>query len=192
MKKLTGILALTASLPVFANGFYVGGHFGITSLDVHSDRNAPIINSTDSDVTYGAFAGYQFDLPKVFLAVEGDIFLGDTQSSRRIEGASITTKREQIAGLSGLLGINMNDYLALYGRLGWARTGFDFTEDNTTSESKKNGIVYGAGMRYEMREWLALRFDYRYVQYRTFEYANSSRQFDVNDQLVTVGIQYNF
>lgn len=192
MKKLIGILALTASLPVFANGFYLGGHFGITSLDVHSDRNAPVINSTDSDVTYGAFAGYQFDLKSVFLAVEGDIFLGDTESGRRVGGSNITTKRKQIGGLSGLLGINMNDYVALYGRLGWAGTRFDFTEDDSTSQSKKNGVVYGAGMRYEIQEWLALRFDYRYVKYRIFEYADSSRKFDVNDQLVTVGIQYNF
>ena len=192
MKKLIGILVLTVSLPVFANGFYLGGHFGITSLDVHSDNMTPAINSTDSDVTYGAFAGYQFDLPKVFLAAEGDIFLGETESSRRIAGVNLTTNRKQIAGLSGLLGINMNDHVALYGRLGWARTRFDVTEDSSTSKSEKNGIVYGAGMRYEMRDWLALRFDYRYIQYRTFEYADSSRKFDVNDQLVTVGIQYNF
>ena len=57
MKKLIGILALTTSLPVFANGFYLGGHFGITSLDARSNDSAPAIHTTDSDVTYGAFAG---------------------------------------------------------------------------------------------------------------------------------------
>ena len=192
MKKLIGILTLTASLPVLANGFYLGGHFGITSFDARSDNGAPTIHTTDSDVTYGGFAGYQFDLPKTFLALEGDIFLAETEASRQIEGIRYTTKRNQIAGLSGLLGFNFDEYIALYGRLGWVNTRFELSEDDISSKSNKNGVVYGAGMRYEMLDYLTLRFDYRYVQYRTFDFAESSRKFDVNDQLVTVGLQYNF
>lgn len=192
MKKLIGILALTTSLPVLASGFYLGGHVGITSFDAESDNGAPTIHTTDSDFTYGGFAGYQFDLPRTFFALEGDIFLAETESSRTIEGTRYNTKRRQIVGLSGLLGFNFDEFIVLYGRLGWANTRFEFSEDGISSKNKKNGIVYGAGMRYEMLDYLALRFDYRYVQYRTLNFADSSRKFDVNDQMVTVGVQYNF
>ena len=192
MKKIIGILILTASLPAFANGFYLGGLFGITSFDVRSSSGEPAINSTDSDVTYGAFAGYQFDFPQLFLALEGDFFLGDTESSRQVGGSRLAVNRKHISGLSGLLGLNINDYIAVYGRLGWGRTKFDFTENGSTYKNWENASVYGAGMRYEMLDWLSLRFDYRYVKYHSFEYPELSRKFDVNDQMITVGLQYNF
>lgn len=54
--------------------------------------------------------------------------------------------------------------MTLYVRLGWARTGFEFTENEVSAKNEKNGAVFGVGMRYEMRDWLALRFDYRYVK----------------------------
>ena len=186
------ILITSLSMPVFASGFYVGGHFGITSLDARFSSGEPSMHSTDSDVTYGAFAGYQFDFPDLFLALEGDIFSADTESSRQVEGSRMAIRRNHISGLSGLLGLNMNDHIAVYGRLGWGRTRFDFTENGFTSKSWENAAIFGAGMRYEMQDWLSLRFDYRYVKYRAFEYSGLSRKFDVNDQMITIGLQYNF
>lgn len=191
MKKRLAMLALCASSSAFAGGLYIGGQFGLASVDAVNNGNLPI---TDSTYVGGIYGGYEFSWNSAFLAFEGDFSFSDASARSHTDGISVETNRGNVYGLTALAGMPINPFIDLYGRFGWTRTPFEATSADASEEVIKNGVTFGGGLRYNLdsSERLAIRFDYRYIKYGKMKFPSQSSSFEVNDQLFSAGLQYFF
>ena len=181
MKKIIAALALGAAFPVMASGVYVGGQLGWSSFtaDVQGGEKY-----TDNTFIGGAFVGYEFDMNQFFVAVEGDMNFGNAKASKN----SVEYKRNNLYGISGLIGMPVNSEFDIYGRVGWARTEFE----TGSAKTNENGYTLGLGSRYNLNQQMAVRLDYRYNKYSKFKFSGSNVDNKNKEHIVTVGLQYMF
>lgn len=100
------VLALMAVMPLSAfadSGVYVGGSFGNATVDTGID--IPGFSSTfdEDDSAFKALIGYRFDLPSMFLAVEGGyVDLGEPELTVATETLTIDPTGVNLWGIAGL------------------------------------------------------------------------------------------
>lgn len=188
MKKIIAILALGATFPVMASGIYVGGQAGWTKFKAdYQDTSS--VSYKDTAFIGGLYAGYEFDMDQFFFAVEGDYNFGD---AKKTEG-TVEYKRGKLYGISGLIGMPVNQDFDLYGRVGWARTKFTYDDSAATKEtSNENGYSLGVGGRYHLTDQMGVRLEYRYNGYSKFKFDGIDVDNKNKEHMLTVGLQYSF
>ena len=189
MKRIVATLALGASLPVMASGVYVGGQAGWASFKSEYDAT-PSVDYKENRFIGGLYAGYEHKVDGLFFAAEADINFGDAENKR---GTSTYT-RGNFYGLSGLIGMPVNQDFDVYGRVGWVRTEFsrEDSSDSFKKSSTENGYSFGLGGRYHLDQRMAVRAEYRYNGYRKFQFSGDSVDNKNKDHVITVGLQYMF
>lgn len=118
---LRALLVALAFLPLSAmadSGFYIGGSFGNAGVD--TDFGGIGVGDFDEDDSaIKAFLGYRFDLPAVFLAVEGGyIDMGEPEVSAAGASLSIDPTGINLAGIAGLE-VGPMELFAKAGYLAW-------------------------------------------------------------------------
>jgi len=98
------MLVTLASLPVAAfadSGIYVGGSIGNAGVDINLGAGIPDFD--EDDTAWKAIIGYRFDLPSVFLSVEGGYAnLGEPTFSAGGASASVEATGMNLFGVAGL------------------------------------------------------------------------------------------
>jgi outer membrane immunogenic protein len=174
--------ALLLSGPAMADsGFYVGGSVGNATLE--ANLQDPIgggdFTFDESDFSWKAFGGYDFDLPVINLGIEGGY--------RSLGGPSVTVATESFGiditawDVFGVAGFDLGP-LTVFGKLGviswdaeFTAAGFDVGSEDDQDTAYGVGVSFGLGS-------LQLR-----AEYEMFDVS------DVNDlYMLSAGFVYTF
>lgn len=144
--------ALLLSGPAMADsGFYIGGSVGNATLE--ANLQDPIgggdFTFDESDFSWKAFAGYNFDLPVINLGIEGGY--------RNLGGPSVTVATESFGiditawDVFGVAGFDLGP-LTVFGKLGvisWdaelSIDGFDVGSEDDQDTAYGVGVSFGLG-----------------------------------------------
>ncbi|MDO8955052.1 MAG: outer membrane beta-barrel protein [Gammaproteobacteria bacterium] len=197
MKKLypsaAFILTLLAS-SAYASGFYTGVTGGYDSTDFYKtltidENNAQIYDKQDNLAGKGFFGGallgYRFDIGRGFIATELDgnlssmkyngWFVDNTVSPGQTSTATLSINKSY--GISLSPGYYINSNVALYGRIGFERGDFQYSESKATLGNASYGITenqwlngwkVGAGLLTALTPRLDLRLEYDHIRYDTY------------------------
>lgn len=101
---LRALLVALAFLPLSAmadSGFYIGGSFGNAGVDINLGAGVPDFDEDDSATKL--ILGYRFDLPSVFVSVEGGyVDLGKPELSEGAASVSLDTSGINLFGIAGI------------------------------------------------------------------------------------------
>jgi outer membrane immunogenic protein len=187
-----GLLLLCHS--AYASGFYAGLTGGYDSTNFYKtltivQNGSQTYDKQDNLSGDGFFAGpllgYQFDIGRGFLATELDgnlssikydgWFIDNTSQPGQTSSATLTIKNSY--GVSIMPGYNLNPNVALYGRLGWERGDFEYSEYKADLGEPSYGVTehewlnawkLGAGVDLALTPNTALRLEYDHLRYNTF------------------------
>ena len=181
---LRALLVALALLPFSAmadSGVYVGASFGNAGVD--TDFGGIGVGDFDEDDSaIKAIIGYRFDLPAVFLAVEGGyVDLGEPELSAGAASLSIDTSGINLFGIAGLEA----GPVELFGKLGYIAWDADLTADdglgNVLSASDDGSdLGYGIGIAFGLGP-VQVRGEYEVYDFS-----------DADIDMISVGFTYLF
>lgn len=212
------VVSLLLVNPSFA-GFYVGAGFGPEyaqfTQKTHVFDNFGDFNAIDEENFSGAgvfgtfFGGYSWVRNRFYLAVEGN-FNPSSLQYRLVNKEYIhhnfkktTFTIHYSEGVSALPGFFLTESAVVYGRIGYANGHVALHNSDETihsSVANRNGIRYGAGVRYNLTPQWTMMADFSQTNYEKFSshffdpfggVTKNSRIYPVSAQLA-FGVIYNF
>jgi len=188
MKHIPAVVAaataLTAfvSAPAVAEGFYVSGNIGLTSLGHTLERNeatsglpvpdsAGISRVQSDDASVGLALGYHHNFTNNNFFVGGEAFYNHENASTRnivgVLGTDINLNSSYGARLIG--GVNVTPKFSLYGHVGYTQLDFDvhnsytFAPPTRDAGFNEGGVSLGLGALYAVNDRVSLFADYTKV-----------------------------
>lgn len=182
MVAAAATLTTFASAPVKADGFYVSGNIGLTSLGHTLERNeatsglpvpdtAGISHVQSDDASVGLALGYQHDFANNDFFVGGEAFYNHENASTRnivgVLGTDINLNSSYGARLIG--GMHVTPKLSLYGHVGYTQLDFDvhnsytFAPPTRDADFNEGGVSLGLGALYAVNDRVSLFADYTKV-----------------------------
>lgn len=145
------VLLATAPATAFADsGVYIGGSFGNAKLDTGIEIPDFVGDFDEDDSAYKVLIGYRFDLPSVFLAIEGGyVDLGKPELTVATETLTIDPTGVNLFGIAGVEAGPAEIYLKA-GYLAWDAD-LTLVDDlgNSSSESEDGSDMgYGLGIAF--------------------------------------------
>ncbi len=153
---IAAAVAAVAAAPALAanSGPYIGVGVTHDNVSTGGDIEGAGINGIGGTV----FAGYDLPLSEnTFAGVEVNF---DLASAKYGEDAEYALEADHVFGVTARLGANLNDSVALYGRVGYQRgRASQVIEGEKISESR-DGLRFGAGMEAAVSEMISVRAEY--------------------------------
>lgn len=147
------IFVLLATLPVTAvadSGVYIGGSYGNASIDFGIDLPGIPSEFDEDDSAFKAFLGYRFDLPMMFLGVEGGyVDLGEPELSGATETLTIDSTGLNLWGIAGLEA-GLADFFVKAGYIAWDAdvTLTDNIGGSASDSADGSDLGYGIGIAF--------------------------------------------
>ena len=214
---LTSMLILGSASSVFADGLYVSGKVGSSTLGHTIERNAstsglPVVDSNgvttteETDVSLGIALGYKVPITdKFFVGVEG-FYNYETAESRNINGVLVTDiELNHTYGSRLLAGTNITDKFSLYVHGGATVLDFDVNNSYTfapplkSSNEREVAFSYGLGASYALNNNFDVFVDYTQINDVNFnglpEVAGGTGRVNPNELdlgTLSIGLTYNF
>lgn len=200
------------------DGPYVGASIGYdipvyhenTSIQNSIFQTTQVRDHVTHGMVGGIFIGYGKYFDSLYLGGElfGNIYSGTDKSyaNQTQGGVNVTNSSEreinQSYGVSILPGMKVNNITLLYGRLGYVRGRFTSTLSRSTSitgslpdvssSANLNGIDYGIGMEVLLHNNVSMRGEFKHTNYMGNVVVNPGANFSPSDNMVTLGLVYNF
>ncbi|WP_339825078.1 porin family protein [uncultured Parasphingorhabdus sp.] len=173
------IAAFTATAPAAAqderpfNGPWIGANIGYDSFTSGDDGD----DTSEDGIAYGIALGYDINLGRVVLGIEGEI--GDSSVRASVSDAledgdvlKISSGRDIYAGIR--LGVPVSDKMMVFAKGGYTNQRFKaaYTLDGETvlESDNSDGFRVGAGVELDFGQPFA-RLEYRYSDYGSFSEA---------------------
>lgn len=142
--------------PGLFSGAYIGGALGYANQwdKVTNEIFGTKYKADDSSVTFGGYAGYNWQCDRVVLGVETDINYIDMAPSSSDGSVTLTSKTDWYGTVRARAGLVVHDSLLLYATGGLAYAGVDHTLNDTAApggpffqsdSGTKTGWTLGAG-----------------------------------------------
>jgi outer membrane immunogenic protein len=197
-------------------GFYVGGHFGLASeednvKDTNGLNGRARFSVNDTAFTGGGQAGYNWQVGRLVLGVEGDIGTMDLRTKSFDPRSSGVTYSGIDGGLygdiTGRVGVNLGKALA-YGKAGFAFFSGDVFVDNSAGSfgggralapDNFTGWTAGGGVEFLVTPSWSIKGEYQHFDFGSqnavlqtpkhgdFRYSN-----ELTADTFTVGVNYHF
>ncbi len=175
--------AAKAAEPVFIwTGFYVGVQGGYQWSE---DRSTEFVTATGAPTGFfqdfkpdgglgGVHVGYNYQIDRIVLGIEGDAEFGRASDSITIAGNTFEAQKNWDASIRGRLGVTPMDRLLLYVTGGAAFTELKYSLVSlanafppANATISKTGWTVGGGGELAVTDWLTARLEYRYVDFGT-------------------------
>ena len=196
-----GLCAALCATPAFAQdeaplgGFYAGPLVGVDDLDTgRADKE-------EWGVVYGGVVGYDFASPGAVFGIEGEV----TDNTSHNDGTGVVVAGDTARLSTGLdlyggirAGFKIDGGPLLYAKVGYthldARASYTTAAGATVSgKDSLNGVRFGVGGEFGLSPNMALRAEYRYSDYGTFDGVGpAALDFDVDRQQAVVSALFKF
>lgn len=147
---LVGLAMILPATTMADSGVYIGGSYGNATVDFGVDIPGLQTDFDEDDSAYKVLIGYRFDLPSVFLAVEGGyVDLGTPELTIATETLTVDPTGVNLFGIAGLEAGPMELYLKA-GYIAWdAELTLSDGLGNTFSDSDDGSDMgYGLGVAF--------------------------------------------
>ncbi|MFD2191104.1 outer membrane protein [Pistricoccus aurantiacus] len=210
MKKLT-ILASSLILAGFSATAlaaspqpYIGGQVGYQSVSAEvnqgSTTSAAYADQDLSGIQGGLFAGMKFTLANdFFIAPEINVGTSNADGKLRTDNVNVKAEAKESYGAGLLAGLEATRNTDVYARVGYQRTKFEVRQSvdgagSRTEDDNYNGFRYGVGVQTAIAPQMDLRLDWSQTSYsdNSYKESGSKVKFDPTENLVQLGIAYNF
>lgn len=171
---LIACATLLASAPALAQGFYFGASAGQSSM---YDVPAIPVNFNGEDTAFKVFGGYQFGKYVAIEAFYAD-FGEPADGAVSIDAAAY--------GVEAVVILPIVDRLLIFGKAGIAAWDADFIGPLGFSDDGLDP-VFGGGLAVKITPSVAIRGEWEFFQIHT-----DVGGFDVDTQLLSAGVQFNF
>ena len=182
MKRVcAALIFLTVALPGMAlaqdySGLYGGIEGGIGVIKTDGAILSGPVDEVDNTGLIGGVFGFRSPITpngRIVLGIEGTVDFLTSDSDWRYGGYGIAGYRVGETGLA---------YLRVgYGKLDGVNTGVDNSLD---------GLVFGGGYEFGIRDRMSMRLDYRYLNYGGVDIPDNVLDFDGHE--ITAGLLVNF
>ncbi len=167
-------------LPFSWTGFYVGVHAGYqwgedrqTEYAAATGLPTGALQRFDSQGGFGGLhAGYNYQIERFVLGIEGDAALGRSSGSFTVAGNKFDARQTWEATVRGRLGVTPMDRLLLYVTGGAAFSEFKYRYVSLAgafapadASTTKAGWTLGGGAEYAVTDHVAARIEYRYTDF---------------------------
>ncbi|WP_395664412.1 outer membrane protein [Methylocella sp.] len=196
-----------APAPLFTwTGFYIGGQIGYAWGQDDINGWSPYyafsgVSYSPSGVVGGAHVGYNYQINRFVLGLEGDVEGSGLSKNYAFGGVIYGTSIPVQGGVRGRLGVSFDKAL-LYVTGGAAFAGVDTTYQSwsgyTSQTSTRAGWTVGGGLEYAITPNWSARAEYRYADLGSFTnqvYAagvGASVNHHPTTQTVRLGFSYRF
>lgn len=187
---------MTLSGTAIAEGVYLGGSFGQTSVDLMTGTVGAItITADDTDTGLKAFVG--FDILDQLAIEVGYADLGDSvQTATVIGGVNTITYSGSAFFVDAVGRLKISESARLFAKLGIARTSVDVNDvDNgvfcfctLNSTMKSTNLKYGVGAEYLFDKALAVRGEYEVIS----DAGDDATYGESDISMFSVGLTYKF
>ena len=199
------LLAMSVSSTSFAeelsSRFYIGGALGLskngieTSNLTNPDVCAVVGSSCTTDDKGRTFQIYAGANIFPYLSVEGAY--NDLGNTGEVTDGTITATQETSALTFSILGkLPVSEAFSVYGKIGVARWETDSQVINRSASDHGIDLTFGAGAEYKLNDDFTVRLSWdRYNNVgadRAFLDSAGSRTVDVDVDVISVGVSYNF
>jgi outer membrane immunogenic protein len=185
-----------SSAAVAAPEVFVGGQLGYqdTSLKL-SDAGVTFDGVSISGVAGSLFAGVKYPLDGgFFIGAEANVGTSGADAEISLFDITVEADAKTSYGAAALLGYQVTDATALYGRLGYQRTEYELTVRepgfSVSDDETFGGVRFGIGMESELTEQLALRLDWSQTHYSSKDF--DGEKFEPTESLFQVGAVFKF
>ncbi len=156
--------------PVFSwTGFYIGinGGYGWSKFSGTGTFGPDSV--TARGWLGGATAGYNYQMGRFVLGVEGDFDWANVKHDEPLFAGTITLKNDYFITAAARLGYAF-DRTLLYGKVGaaWTRDKYDGNDGaggTVTGSSNRSGWMLGAGVEYAIWNNLSAKLEYDYLMF---------------------------
>ena len=178
-------LAPTAQ-PVFSwSGPYVGA-FGGAGWATFSPDGFDDINA-DGGLA-GGFVGINYQMDNVVVGVEADIGRNWNEEEFGIPATVKTTVEGSVRERAGFA----FDRALVYGTAGWTATKAEADVAGDTVSDTLSGYTVGAGLDYAVTDQVFARGEYRYNDFGTGNFGGGAADFDLDQNILTIGLGLKF
>lgn len=160
------------------SGFYLGGSVGQAGVEIEDTGGIQPLTFDEEDFAWKAFAGYNFDLPVINLAIEGG-YVNLGSPSGELLGLATTVDVDGF-DVFGVLGVDLGPLgvFAKYGMVSWDA---EITIDGLSEAEDGSDPAYGVGAKIAIGS-IDLRAEYEL--------------FDIEDaedvSMISVGLVWTF
>ena len=191
-------------------GFYVGGHVGHgwSNLSGADPTGGGASNEQASGLLGGIQAGFNYQIGRVVLGVEGDYSFSAVNKTVDdpfgFGGGRISIKNDYFATLALRIGFSFNQFM-VYGKGGaaWTRDKWDVTDGiggTATGTFNRTGWLVGLGVEYSLRNKWSLKGEYNYLNFPTITetltttggLAAAPTDVSLKTHLMKFGVNYRF
>lgn len=198
------LLASAVATPAFAQdadtgftGFRVEGLVGYDRFDIggEDDTDDGLDESIDG-IAYGVAAGYDFDLGKAVIGIEGEFSDSSGELDDDEDIFSVRPGRDLYIGARA--GFKAGPRTLVYAKGGYTNTSIEADEEdgvgNTIEfDSEIDGYRLGAGVEHKFGEKLYGKVEYRYSNYSSLDLGDGSEvDIDLDRHQVMAGVGIRF
>lgn len=173
--------------PVWSwTGFYAGVHASAVDGDINDEvagRETETVVLDPNGVMGGVQAGYNFQIGRILLGIEGDIGFGDLDDRGKTSDGTVEAKTEWIATIRGRLGHSWDRTLIyVTGGVAFTELKIDYhyrfsafdSFDHSGTESA-TGWTVGGGVEHALTDTVTLKAEYLYADFgkETFTFEDS-------------------
>jgi outer membrane immunogenic protein len=176
-------------------GFYFGAGIGYGFGDTALSGGSGAFDIDASGTLGSLFAGYNWQLGRAVLGLEGDIGTGNLGGSAVGAQGLVTHELNAFGSLRGRVGLLATPSLLLYGTAGFAWADYDF---RVGAGSKTNetfsGYQLGFGAEHMIAPNWTVRLEYLYTDLDTSRATSGgiNNTFDPDSHAVRAGISFKF
>ncbi len=154
-------LFIIATTPAFANGIYIGGGVGSTTME-DSTSNPSGATFDESDGSYKIFGGYRFDVLPI-VSLSGEV------GYRDLGNPNAGAVEYQVTGFDygALAGVGLGP-IELFARVGGMQYDLEKTNSGTKTSFDGNTPVYGVGVRFTLFG-IGVRAEYEQIDVKELE-----------------------
>lgn len=182
MKKLVFVAAVVAAvsaLPAYAQDASNVGGAKIGAVVGYDKARVKLYDEFGSKdgILYGVTAGYDYDMGKVVIGIEGEISDSSTKDSIQslvYAGDKFSLRSGRDLYVGARFGVPVSSTVLLYAKAGYTNARFTAKYDDTTSTSSSGdnleGYRVGGGVEVSNDGGAFARFEYRYSDYGSYKY----------------------
>jgi len=138
-------------------------------------KDDSVYDATKDGVVYGGAIGYDYQIGRAVVGVEGEITGASTKDNATgvlVAGDSLRVKADRDLYVGGRIGFVAAPRTLIYAKAGYTNAGFDTryvaggaTPINIHDKDKVDGWRLGAGAEYQINSRFYLKGEYRYSNY---------------------------
>ena len=193
----TPAVAQTADDPQDSSGLTIAGIAGFDDITLKDELGGPDIS--EEDAVYGGRIGYDVDLGRVFVGLEGEVAFSDVFTAAGdviTPGDIVSIEANETYYVGARAGFEVGSRAALYAKAGYSALQYETRRVTPTTVSiddqHAEGLTIGGGIQFDLTDNIRLNAEYRYSDLGEIEVSGVPSGYEVERSQIMAGVGFRF